>query len=222
MSVVAEFRLPQDEFALAETFSTEPNLVVELERAAATPPDQVFSTMWTLPAEVVVEPLLEDDPTIESATRLAQTDSGRLYTVAWATEVQARVEAVLDLDVTILRFVGDSCGWHAQIRAPRHEDLSEFQELVTDADIELELERVHRPRTPTTGDRTTLTTKQREAVSVAVELGFYEVPRAASMGTVAEHLGISQQALSKRLRRAHAAIIGETVSGRGADAAVPR
>lgn len=215
MSVVAEFQVPHDEVALATTFSAVPDLVVEVERTVATPTDSVFPYLWALTPDPDSEPPLADDPTVESAQQLAHTDAGRLYAVEWTPIVTERISAVLDLDVTVLQFVGDRCGWHARIRAPEHACLAEFQSLLTDAGVEIALDRVQTPQTPTADVLDTLTSKQREAVAAAVELGFYEVPRDTSMATIAESLDITQQALSKRLRRAHAAIVGETVSENG-------
>jgi hypothetical protein len=44
-----------------------------------------------------------------------------------------------------------------------------------------------------------LTEKQEQAVSAAVEMGYYETPREASLGDIAERLGVSLSALSQRL-----------------------
>jgi predicted DNA binding protein len=222
MSVVAEFRLPHEEFALAETFAVEPDLVVEAERAVATPTDRLFPHVWLRGHDFDDSVHPAEDPTVETAREIARTEAGRLYTVEWADIVQERIQSTLDRNVSVLQFLGDSCGWHARIRVPEHAYLSEFQDLLIRADVDVEIERIYRPQTPNASSLDSLTTKQRAAVVTAVELGFYEVPRATSMGAVAEELGISQQALSKRLRRAHAAIIGETVSGNVAKATVRR
>lgn len=44
-----------------------------------------------------------------------------------------------------------------------------------------------------------ITDKQREAVRVAVEEGYYERPRQANLGELADRLGISKSAVSQRL-----------------------
>lgn len=222
MSVVAEFRLPHEEFALTELFAAEPDRIVEAEQAVATPVGRVVPHVWLRGPGFDDSPHLADDPTVETAREIARTETGRLYTVEWADIVQERIRSTLDRNVSVLRFLGDSRGWHGRIRVPEHAYLAEFQDLLIRADVDVEIERVYSPQTPNASGLDSLTTKQREAVVTAVELGFYEVPRTASMGTVAEHLDISQQALSKRLRRAHASIIGKAVSGKVARTAVRR
>jgi predicted DNA binding protein len=52
---------------------------------------------------------------------------------------------------------------------------------------------------PSTVDFSQLTTKQREAATMAVSEGYYETPRQTSMDELATALGISKSALSQRL-----------------------
>ncbi|WP_265111760.1 helix-turn-helix domain-containing protein [Halosolutus halophilus] len=48
-------------------------------------------------------------------------------------------------------------------------------------------------------DATDITAKQREAVELAVELGYYDRPRSATLTDLADHLGVSKSAVSQRL-----------------------
>ena len=62
--------------------------------------------------------------------------------------------------------------------------------------------------------------RQREALRTAAEMGYFDVPRDASLSEVAEALDISASSLSERLRRGQNALIGihlddsEPLSGR--------
>jgi predicted DNA binding protein len=62
--------------------------------------------------------------------------------------------------------------------------------------------RVYNPTTPDAGPWYGLTTAQREALVLAVESGYYDIPRTCTTVEVAEELGISDQAVTERLRRA--------------------
>lgn len=63
-------------------------------------------------------------------------------------------------------------------------------------------------RTEDEGDTTVgLTDRQREALWVAHEMGYFEVPRTASLDEVASELDISAPSLSERLRRAQANLV---------------
>lgn len=57
-----------------------------------------------------------------------------------------------------------------------------------------------------------LTNHQREALRTAYELGYFEIPRKASLEEVADELYISASSLSERLRRAETQLIEETVA----------
>jgi predicted DNA binding protein len=56
-----------------------------------------------------------------------------------------------------------------------------------------------------------LTGRQREAVEAAVDLGYYDVPREATLDDVAAELGVASSTVSDHLRKAEAAVMGELV-----------
>ncbi|MCL9813301.1 helix-turn-helix domain-containing protein [Natranaeroarchaeum aerophilus] len=56
-------------------------------------------------------------------------------------------------------------------------------------------------------DVSELTTKQREAVNVAQELGYYDPDASVPMEKIADELGISLSATSQRLRRAESNVV---------------
>ncbi|MFD1684858.1 helix-turn-helix domain-containing protein [Halobellus litoreus] len=57
-----------------------------------------------------------------------------------------------------------------------------------------------------------LTDRQHEALRTAYELGYFDIPRKASLEDVAAELGISPSSVSERLRRAQTQLIEETVA----------
>lgn len=57
-----------------------------------------------------------------------------------------------------------------------------------------------------------LTDRQREALRTAYELGYFDIPREASLEDVATELDISASSVSERLRRAQTQLIEETVA----------
>jgi len=58
-----------------------------------------------------------------------------------------------------------------------------------------------------------LTDRQREALTTAYELGYYETPRAVSFDEVAAELDCASSTANELLRRAEAAVIGAVLSG---------
>jgi len=56
-----------------------------------------------------------------------------------------------------------------------------------------------------------LTDRQKQAVSIAVEVGYYDVPRTATIETVAEQLGCASSTASKHLQKAQARLAQQVV-----------
>jgi hypothetical protein len=57
-----------------------------------------------------------------------------------------------------------------------------------------------------------LTAEQSEALVVAVDHGYFDVPRGATMDDLATEPGVSRQAIPERLRRAHEPLIRSTMA----------
>ena len=71
------------------------------------------------------------------------------------------------------------------------------------------------PETATvTLDRAALTDKQRQAVELAAERGYYEVPAEAAIEDLAAELDLSPSAFGKRLKRAERTVVLQAVSRR--------
>ncbi|WP_267640179.1 helix-turn-helix domain-containing protein [Haloarchaeobius amylolyticus] len=62
-----------------------------------------------------------------------------------------------------------------------------------------------------------MTARQREAVAVAVEVGYYDVPRSGSLAAVAETLECAPSTASNHLRKAEAAVMRRLVESDGPD-----
>lgn len=63
-------------------------------------------------------------------------------------------------------------------------------------------------------DHAALTDKQWQALELAAELGYYEVPAAVSLEEMSEMVAVSPSALGKRLQRAEQTIISQVTSYR--------
>jgi predicted DNA binding protein len=59
---------------------------------------------------------------------------------------------------------------------------------------------------------TVLTDRQREVVATATELGYYDVPREATVADVAAKLDVTDSTVSAHLRKAESAVMGEVLS----------
>ncbi|MFC6763643.1 helix-turn-helix domain-containing protein [Natrinema soli] len=70
----------------------------------------------------------------------------------------------------------------------------------------LELKRIYVEREPRRREFT-VTPEQRAALTTALKRGYYAVPREAKQEEIAAELGISENALSERLRRGTARLV---------------
>lgn len=62
-------------------------------------------------------------------------------------------------------------------------------------------------------DAAEITPKQREAIDLAVEAGYYDEPREADLGELADRLGVSKSAVSQRLSAAESTLVLSLTDG---------
>lgn len=214
MSLVAEIRTPVDTLALSSTLRAVPEMTVEVEREVAIDPTGPFLSFWAFQGSFCrFERELDDDPTVTDATRLAvcgrddadgrpqSGDDRRLYRIQIADETTTLYPAYVRLGATLLELVGTADGWDAKLRVPSREALVEFRERCLDAGVEFSLQRLYDADSPTLEADVGLTEPQREALTVALDRGYFDVPRESSLAELGRALGVSDQAASERIRR---------------------
>lgn len=212
MSVFGEFELPAGAFALAETLNTLPEAVVEIERVVAS---EKMLTPYFWVANVSAddfERTAEDDSSIRNVSRLDTFDEGVLYRAEWTENIESIVYAYTKVGAVILDATGQEDMWQVQLRFDDQDQLTSFQKYCAENDISFQIKRLYELSHPHTGRQYGLTDKQHEALVEVWREGFFESPAETSLEEVADDLGISQQALSQRLRKAHNALIANTLA----------
>lgn len=158
---------------------------------------------------------LESDPTVE-VDRSIEIGDQRLYQVTLANKgAETDLYPVLDeLEGTLLSAERSSDGWHCRLCLPTEEAVDRLFDVVERFDISFDIERLYELRE---GDETTdfgLTAVQEEALLTALESGHFDVPRDTSQVEMANTLGISDVAVSQRLRRGMKTLLENTVKKR--------
>lgn len=213
MSVIAEFAVPSDEFALSLTLEAAPEMIVETERVVAHSDDRIMPFFWIRGGDYEeFEDTAEDDPSVQEITLLDEYDDGNLYRAEWTQKIETIVYAYLDLGATIIEAIGRADEWELQMRFEDEGALSEFREYCRNYDIPYDLVRLYHPSEPTPGGQYELSSKQYDALTKALEAGYFDVPRSVTMAELADDMDIAQQSLSKRLRRAHRNLIASTLT----------
>lgn len=82
-------------------------------------------------------------------------------------------------------------------------------------EIEISIDRIGEYDDPhTAGTAPALTQRQQEAVSIALDLGYYDRPRSATLAEVADALDCATGTASELLRRAERTVLSTAVTGR--------
>lgn len=211
---VAEFTLGYP--ILRDALERTPGVTLEWERSDM---DGAHHTIlaWAFGDDAALdrfEAALEDDASVYAADRIAAVDDRRLYQVDLddAGEEMSVYPVIVDTGGIIRQATADDAGWHFRVAFPDQRTFAQFRAACDDHDIDLVLHTLLVEEAAEESDRYGLTDRQRELLRVALDAGYFDIPRSASLGDVAAELGISGNAASERLRRGLRALLSETVA----------
>lgn len=208
MPVLAEISIPRGEFVLGEVFEDHPQCTVEFERVVPfdTEGSLLFRVDGSDPDDV--ETTLSKWPGTDQTTVLGEGTDPPLFEVELDGASDYFIDTLSDSDVHVFEARGGPETWELQLQFANHSDLVGFNERLTEAGIPVTLNRLSNP---TTSVRSSLSSEQREAVSLAYRQGYFEVPRNCTIQGLADEVGISDSAFSQRLRRGVGICVQETL-----------
>ncbi|GAB3018012.1 helix-turn-helix domain-containing protein [Natronobiforma cellulositropha] len=207
MSLVADFELTSSNLLLGPTLEECPTLEVTLERQFALDPDRPISFCWMAGVQPpVLEEVFERDGTVATSERLETADERTLYALTECGEESVGTyRRWVALGSELLEACVSAGGWECRMRFPGRDALAAYHEYLTVQGVGFDLHRL-----ATGGDSVDgaiLTPYQRNALRTAYERGFFDVPRGSTLEEIAAELGISDQALSERLRRGQSRLV---------------
>ncbi|MGB9963428.1 helix-turn-helix domain-containing protein [Halobacterium sp. CBA1126] len=201
MGVIAEFTFRHPGLPLMPSLE-ESGVHLDVEQAVAADPDEPVLFVWASGDVDAFEAAAEDDPTVESVTLVEDADDRRLYRVAVSERTPVPLYPIDDrMQASRLDVSSSADGVEARLRFPDRESLSAFRPRVEARGVDVNLRGVYSDTESAFGDEYGLSAKQRDALVTAAAMGYYDVPRRASLSEVADELGVSSQAVSERLRR---------------------
>lgn len=216
MAVIAEFRVPVEDFLLSGALPAAPEMHVEVRRVVADGTEEVTPYFWAWGGDFdAFEAALADDETVRDEETLEASDeSERVYRARWeyGSHGEGVVYAVSEVGATILHATATDGEWDLRILFPDDDALSSFHDYVAEHDLAFDVARLFHPHDPEDIEEYDVTPEQREVLAAAHEIGYFSVPREATLADVAAELGISENAASARLRRAHDNLVGSTVA----------
>lgn len=202
---VAELRFPAADLALAAAFDRRPDLTVGVEQVATSRPRRPFSSVWVGGTDDVEDALgALDDADVVVRSVLTRRDDAALCDVQFPSRVSLVVDVITSRAGTVLSARASDGAWTLRVRYPTRETLAETVATLERFDVAPDLSQVGGKSGSPVAD---LTEKQRDAVAVALERGYFEIPREVSLKELAEDLDVTHQALSERLRRAEQALL---------------
>lgn len=165
-----------------------------------------------------IESVLDWDHTVADARRLDTDGTQNTYYVYHDPEtidvVTTKAAVEFGAEFCNARTTGDS--WTIEVAFPSPAGLEGFRDQCDNLGVRMEV-----ADTPTFRrlDPAGLTPRQRETLQIASDRGYFSVPRETTLAELAETLGVSDQAVSERIRRGVDALVQHRVADDGSLAA---
>jgi predicted DNA binding protein len=202
MSVIAEISIPAADFELGRVMELTPPATAELESFVPAG-GRAVPYFWVYNADFAsFEERVLSHAAVEAIEVVDSSDDRMLYTVEWGAENDSVFRTIRTVDAYVLSATGTGDTWQFELRFPSRDAMSTFQRRCQEDGISFEVHRVYNPTDPGESPWFGLTERQREALALAVDRGYYDIPRTCTTVELAEELGISDQAVTERLRRA--------------------
>ncbi|WP_128225464.1 helix-turn-helix domain-containing protein [Halobacteriaceae archaeon SHR40] len=211
MSVIAEFQVASGEFELGRILHVEGMSSIELESLVPIG-EATVPLFWIHNAtrDTFVESV-QQHPAVNNTSEVDVFEDRTLFTLDWDANRDHVFRGIEEYDGQLLSAVGRPDTWQFELRFPDHESLSDFTTHCQSEAVSVEATRVYNPTKPDAGPWYGLSDPQREAIRLAVESGYYDIPRGCTTQELADKLGISDQAVTERLRRAIVALVTHTL-----------
>lgn len=206
MSVILTITLPASEFDIGRVIEAVDGVHVELESIVPLG-DQAMPILEVHDCDhESFARRLDDHNAVASVVAIDQSEDIATYAVEWSADLDSFYQALSDHHAAILKAIKDDDQWEFDLRFPSHESLSAFHDQIHENEIRLDVRRVSRSNQPEFDPQSRLSPAQREALELAISEGYYSIPRQTTTAELGTMLGISDQAVIERLRRAMAAL----------------
>lgn len=152
---------------------------------------------------------LDADPTVADVRTLTAEETRRLYRVHYTTrgECESFTTLITDLDATLVDGVITVDRLWMKVRFPDHEAVGAFADWFRARDRTFTLDALYEETRSTEASTSDISDRQRQALVLSHERGYFEIPRETTGAEIAAELDISQQAFSERVRRGISTIL---------------
>ena len=211
MSVIVEFQVQSRAFELGRILRMEGASTIELERLV--PVDESTVPLFWIHegARESFIPGVREHTTVDSVSTVEEFDDRILFTLDWDAHQDHIFAGISRFDGQLINARGTPDRWQFEVRFHDRENLSAFMSHCRNEGVAVELCRIYHPTQGGADPWYGLTDPQREALVLAVESGYYDIPRGCTTKDIASQLGISDQAVTERLRRAIVSLTAATL-----------
>ena len=203
MTSIVNLEISGDGTGLSELFEAVPSLTCEAEAAIVS---NGYHLWCSGASKEEIEAGLAEASLIEDYTLINSTGKKWLYNVKFEPEMVDIFGLTLEEGGTILDASAIDGSWVLDIRVQERSDASSIYDKLEDHGLVPTIIRLYNTDDET-HSQAGLTQRQYETLTAAVEHGYFEIPREASMQELSDELNISHQALSERLRRAYQSLV---------------
>lgn len=211
MTVIADITIPTEDFVLGRTMQAVPDTRIEVEQLV--PVGRLaFPYFWIEETDAdAAETALSEQSAVKTVTQADRLDGRVLFRIEWTEDVDHFLDNLTEYEASVLEATGTDDEWQFQLRFKSYEVLSAFYRACVDKGMDIQLDRVHNPVEAASSARFGLTENQERTLLTAFKGGYFDIPRGTTIQELGEALGITDSAVSQRLRRAESALIAATL-----------
>lgn len=213
MTVLIEFTLPADSFPFGRSVGGDSDMRVQLERVVPIGQSRI-PFIWATGGEFDrFERHVRNSEVVKEVEALTRAGESVLYRVVWHEAKESFLNGIADQNGSIMEGHGKET-FSFTVRFQNHADLTRFHRFYQSHDYPVNIDRVY----ALDEERDTryglgITPEQCEALTMAVEDGYFSVPRETKLDEIAEELGITRQAASERVRRGAEVVLRKSLIG---------
>ncbi|MDS0295873.1 helix-turn-helix domain-containing protein [Halogeometricum luteum] len=217
MSVVVEFALPAESFPFGRSTSGDPSVRVQLERLVPLNKSRI-PFLWATGEDLEqFERHLRESEVVKRVEAVTRVGNSVLYQTEWDTDKETFLNGISDQDGAIMEGHSNS-EWSFTVRFPNHAALTGFHQFYQAHDYPVRIDRVYSPGEASRREYGFgLTPEQRDTLMMAVEDGYFSVPRGTTLSEIADEVGVTKQAASERVRRGTETVLRKALIGLIAD-----
>ncbi|MCO8244132.1 helix-turn-helix domain-containing protein [Haladaptatus sp. AB643] len=215
MAVIVALSLPPESFPLGTMLTADSDLHIEFERIVPVG-GEVVPIFWAWDGDLdAFEQRVRDDTNVQQFVAIDQVKDRRLYLLNWDIPSGAFLEGLTITEGIIRSAHGyGNENWEFELLFPSQDQLTKFHNISRENEIQYTLGKMHSLSEAGASElETIVTNKQREAIVLAFQRGYFKTPRQVTLSELAAELDITQQSLSDRIRHGVEAIVEHVLFG---------